>query len=377
MALKDLRTIEDSEVSDKRIHQLRVRPNERSSYGAPGLTGKELQAKYDEYAELLRQRFNDLVEAFKASLDNSDENGSQIAEEIMVIVSEPDSFPIYTDNLKNAIQEMIGNIKTASYTANRAKSNADAARLTADEARNIADAAELTANRAEITANEAENIANEAKGIADKLGADGAVTTEKIADGAVTEAKLGDDVKDSIAAKYVAKPTDGKSWGVYVHKETSTGEGVDELMLYSATNIWPLTLVQRDDNGSIHARNPWLPTHVVNKEYVDKLRDAVAEKCLFKSTDTTFSKSVYVHRYENDTHSEINVELTAGGDTTGVPACEAWTIPLRYADGGLIVPKNPYCDYSATSKSYVDTKFATLEARITELEARIAELEAN
>ena len=162
MALKDLRTIEDSEVSDKRIHQLRVRPNQRSIYGAPGLTGKELQAKYDEYAELLRQHFNELVEAIVESLKNDDGNGSKLAEEIMVIVSEPDSLPIYTDNLKNAIQEMIGDIKTASYTANGAENIADEAKETAIEAKNTADEAKETANGVKNIADEAKETAENA-----------------------------------------------------------------------------------------------------------------------------------------------------------------------------------------------------------------------
>lgn len=169
MALKDLRTIKDSEVSDKRIHQLRVRPNERSSYGAPGLTGKELQAKYDEYAELLRQRFNDIVEAIKASLDNADENGSQIAEEIMVVVN-GFSVPRRTNTLANAIKDMIERILGAEAVADEAKACAESAEGAAQNAVIIANIAESRANSAgnlaygaNETASDAKKTANEAK----------------------------------------------------------------------------------------------------------------------------------------------------------------------------------------------------------------------
>lgn len=564
--LSELSTIEKEDVKDALISGLRSRPNAKSLYGAKGLTANELKEQYDKYPEILRQHFNELVEAIVESLKNDDGNGSKLAEEIMVIVSEPDSLPIYTNNLKNAIQEMIGNIKTALYTADNAETTAGAARLTAneaketaDEAKNIADEAKETANEAEQSANNAVEASNEAKAVAVNAAneilhtkevsqeakeasenavekanaaqstADEALSVSKganraetfdnvdqmnawinarkeeveadgvtgktvpagstliysvannpeglLIDGAslsaivslnnneiVTRATVeqgrayclvclteetyiesfeaqilysnGTDSiycsenprktyvegspdiinydhikshniavgknlyisivgvpdywwdgskaqeletqkvnlieyakKEFVAENYVAKPTDGKSWGVYVRNETSTGEWIDKLMVYSATEIWPLTLVQRDKDGHIHTINPWLPEHVTNKGYVDKLRDAVVKQCLFKSTDTAFSKSVYVHSYENGTHSDMNIELTPGSHTTGLPACDAWTVPRRYRDGGLIVPKNPYGDCSATSKSYVDTKFATLEARIAELEA--------
>jgi hypothetical protein len=179
--LSELSTIKNEDVKDALISGLRSRPNAKSLYGAKGLTAEELKKQYDKYPEILRQHFNEIVEAIVESLKNDDGNGSKLAEEIMVIVSEPDSLPIYTDNLKNAIQVIIGDIKKSLSTANEARINAGAARLiageaeiTADEARNIADAAENTANEArniadaaEITADEARNIADAAESTAD------------------------------------------------------------------------------------------------------------------------------------------------------------------------------------------------------------------
>lgn len=161
--LSKLSTIEKEDVKDALISGLRSRPNTKSLYGAKGLTANELKEQYDKYPEILRQHFNELVEAIVESLKNDDGNGSKLAEEIMVIVSEPDSLPIYTDNLKNAIQEMIGDIRAASYTANAAERTAGAARLTANEAVNIADEAKETANEARNIADAAENTAFEAK----------------------------------------------------------------------------------------------------------------------------------------------------------------------------------------------------------------------
>ena len=158
--LSELTTLEKTDVQDALISGLRSRPNAQSMYGAKGLTADELKKQYDKYPEILRQRFNELVAAIVESLKNDDGNGSKIAEEIMVIVSEPDSTPIYTNNLKNAIQEMIGDIRTALSTAG-------AARLTANEAKNIANKGKEAAETVRSLAEAAQREAETAKAVAE------------------------------------------------------------------------------------------------------------------------------------------------------------------------------------------------------------------
>lgn len=171
--LSELTTITENDVKDALISGLRSRPNSTSIYGGKGLTAGELKKQYDKYPEILRARFNDLVEAIKASLDNADKNGSQIAKEIMVVV-QGFTTSARTDNLAHAIEEMIERILGAKAVADKAKAGAESAEAVAKNAVIIANSAESKADSAgnlaygaNVNASEAKGTANEAKNIAD------------------------------------------------------------------------------------------------------------------------------------------------------------------------------------------------------------------
>jgi methyl-accepting chemotaxis protein len=166
--LSELTTLEPTDVQDALISGLRARPNATSIYGAKGLTADELKKQYDKYPEKLRVKLNELVKTIKDSLDNSDENGSQIAEEIMVVVG-GFSTDERTDNLANAVKVMIERILGSEESAEFAKASAESAidiasgaSTVAKSAIEIAHGAESVADNALQTANESKEIANDA-----------------------------------------------------------------------------------------------------------------------------------------------------------------------------------------------------------------------
>ncbi len=167
--LSELSIIKEEDVKDALISGLRSRPNAKSIYGAKGLTAEELKKQYDKYPEILRARLNELVKTIKESLDNADENGSKIAEEIMVVV-QGFTTGARTDNLAHAIEEMIERILGAEAVADEAKAGAESAEAVAQNAVSTANSAESKANSAgnlasgaNANASEAKETANEAK----------------------------------------------------------------------------------------------------------------------------------------------------------------------------------------------------------------------
>lgn len=175
----------------------------------------------------------------------------------------------------------------------------------------------------------------------------------------------GDTSKSNHAGSFVhgSHLTTGKNYqavfGLYNAEDTSALFVIGNGGVGSPSNAFTVS----PDGRATVKTGPANDMDVATKKYVDskdtEIRN-ITDLCLRKRTTTTRDATVYCHRYADLTggsspqHFDVNVALLAGDATNGTDSSYKDTIPLRFTDGGLIVPKNPTCDYSAVSKSYVD-----------------------